>query len=591
MMRLSIFVAIAIFLGEGKLARAAQNDPAATIRQQYTDWLRAYEQKDLAGTMEIFAPDVISTFPGVADSDVNAMRQSYEKSFATIGPSRKWKPIDLEIGASGDLAYTLADWQLFEVAADGAANVGLTNRSIDVLKRHGTNWKIIRSFTIQKDGREVKSSCAMTLPKVSSDAFTNGAREVWQTLMRWRDSYNGRDLAGTLAPYDSSINGMYAGNQLDTFASLRESYTRSFAATDRQRSIDFKPEEILASGNLAFVRDHWTSTIRTPAGESRRQSRGIEIWHRNDKGEWKLLHYLSYLVCNYTANEPSIVAEGIISTPQDEFGGSLSPDRETIYFDRSVPPHYLYTMWESHLIGDKWQRPELLPFSGQYRDSDPVLSPDGSKLLFVSDRPVDGQDRHHYEIWMCEREGDRWSEPKNLGPVINTHSQYFASMASNGNLYFTATVGEDDSEIDVFASKFVDGKYTTPVNLGPQINGKGIVNIEAFVSPDEKFLLIGAFGRPDSVGSSDIYVSYNQNGKWSAPMPVSAINTPAREYSPRLTPDGKRLIFTSERGMATEKHGNPWTMAEFETKSRSLWNGLGNIYSVSIEVLPKPPPE
>ncbi|PYJ51435.1 MAG: hypothetical protein DME87_03435 [Verrucomicrobia bacterium] len=71
---------------------------------------------------------------------------------------------------------------------------------------------------------------------------------------------------------------------------------------------------------------------------------------------------------------------------------------------------------------------------------------------------------------------------------------------------------------------------------------------------------------------------------------MSAINTPAREYSPRLSPDGKRLIFTSERGMATEKLDSPWTMAEFETKSRSIWNGLGNIYSVSIEVLPKPPP-
>src|SRR5207237_5574330 len=122
MLRLWIFMALAIVCGERKLVRAAQNDPAATIRQQYTDWLRAYEQKDLAGTMEIFAPDCISTLPGAADSDVNAMRQSYEKSFATVGPSRKWKPIDLEIGASGDLAYTLADWQLFEVAADGAAN-------------------------------------------------------------------------------------------------------------------------------------------------------------------------------------------------------------------------------------------------------------------------------------------------------------------------------------------------------------------------------------------------------------------------------------------------------------------------------------
>ena len=301
---------------------------------------------------------------------------------------------------------------------------------------------------------------------------------------------------------------------------------------------------------------------------------------------------LGFLVASSAQNQnettPVIIGEGIISTSQDEFGGSLSRDGKTIYFDRSVPPHYLYTMWESHLVGDKWQAPKLLPFSGQYRDSDPVLSPDGKKLLFVSDRPVNGVDRHHYEIWMCQREGEKWSEPKNLGPVVNTHSQYFASMASNGNLYFSATIGDNDSEIDVFVSKFVNEKYATPINLGPAINGKDIVNIEAFISPDEKFLLIGAFSRPDSVGSSDIYVSYNQNGNWSAPLPVTAINTPAREYSPRLTPDGKRLVFTSERGMGTEQRTKPWTMTEFEQKSRSIWNGLGNIYSVSIEVLPKP---
>jgi Tol biopolymer transport system component len=94
--------------------------------------------------------------------------------------------------------------------------------------------------------------------------------------------------------------------------------------------------------------------------------------------------------------------------------------------------------------------------------------------------------------------------------------------------------------------------------------------------------------RPDSAGSSDIYVSYNQNGNWSAPLAVTAINTPAREYSPRLTPDGKRLVFTSERGMGTEQRAKPWTMTEFEQKSRSIWNGLGNIYTVPIEVLPKP---
>src|SRR5438477_12575965 len=79
-------------------------------------------------------------------------------------------------------------------------------------------------------------------------------------------------------------------------------------------------------------------------------------------------------------------------------------------------------------------------------------------------------------------------------------------MASSGTLYFSGTIAHDESGIDIFVCEFVYGKYTTPKNLGPAINVKGIVNIEAFVSPDEKFLLIGAFNRPDSVGSSDIYV-------------------------------------------------------------------------------------
>ena len=67
----------------------------------------------------------------------------------------------------------------------------------------------------------------------------------------------------------------------------------------------------------------------------------------------------------------------------------------------------------------------------------------------------------------------------------------------------------------------------------------------------------------------------------------SARSRRRREYSPRLTPDGKRLIFTSERGMATVRRDKPWTMPEFETQSRSVLNGYGNIYSIPIDVLPK----
>src|SRR5437667_4990522 len=88
-----------------------QDDAVTTIRRQYADWQRAYEKKDLPATMEIFAPDAISTFGGAPDSDVTAIRRSYEQSFTKTGPVRRWKPVDLEIGASVDLAYALADWQ------------------------------------------------------------------------------------------------------------------------------------------------------------------------------------------------------------------------------------------------------------------------------------------------------------------------------------------------------------------------------------------------------------------------------------------------------------------------------------------------
>ena len=85
---------------------------------------------------------------------------------------------------------------------------------------------------------------------------------------------------------------------------------------------------------------------------------------------------------------PEMIGEGVISTPDDEFGGTPAPDGKTLYFDKTVPAHYLYVLCESKLVNGKWSKPEVLPFSGEWRDSDPVLSPDGETMFFASDRPV-----------------------------------------------------------------------------------------------------------------------------------------------------------------------------------------------------------
>jgi Tol biopolymer transport system component len=283
------------------------------------------------------------------------------------------------------------------------------------------------------------------------------------------------------------------------------------------------------------------------------------------------------------APKPELIGEGTISTVDDEFGGSLSPDGTSLYYDITVPPHYLYVMCESRLINGRWQKPEVLPFSGLYRDSDPVLTPDGHTLLYASDRPRNGAESHNFYIWAADRTAAGWGEPRLLGGAVNSDgSQVFASMARNGNLYFTSD--RNQGRFDIYRSRLVDGKYETAEDLGPNINGEGIWSLEALIAPDESYLLIGSFGRQPSFGNSDLFISYNQNGVWSKPKNLGpVINTAAREYSPRISPDGKWLIFTSERGMQTEHRDQTLTSEEFSSKARSTFNGLGNIYRIPMD--------
>ncbi|HEY6184679.1 MAG TPA: hypothetical protein VIW67_20710, partial [Terriglobales bacterium] len=59
-----------------------------------------------------------------------------------------------------------------------------------------------------------------------------------------------------------------------------------------------------------------------------------------------------------------------------------------------------------------------------------------------------------------------WGEPRSLDGSVNSEgSQVFASMATNGNLYFTSD--RKNGEFDIYRSKLVDGKYQAAEDLGP----------------------------------------------------------------------------------------------------------------------------
>jgi hypothetical protein len=123
-------------------------------------------------------------------------------------------------------------------------------------------------------------------------------------------------------------------------------------------------------------------------------------------------------------------------------------------------------------------------------------------------------------------------------------------------------------------------------------NVAGSAELSAVVDPAERFLVVAVVGREDALHSSegiyqrtDLYVRERRGGAWSAlrhlPAPISSA---AEDTSPALSPDGKSLLFTSERGGLTE-HGPRLSFSALEGILHGPGNGLGDIYSVDITAL------
>src|SRR5689334_3694092 len=112
------------------------------------------------------------------------------------------------------------------------------------------------------------------------------------------------------------------------------------------------------------------------------------------------------------AAQPIVLfAPGEISTGDFELNSTFMPDERTVYYTKRSPKAQYWAIVESHLVGGKWSAPVVASFSGQYNDFDPFVSPDGNRLYYSSNRPVNGTPKTDFDIWYVERTAGGWSEP------------------------------------------------------------------------------------------------------------------------------------------------------------------------------------
>ena len=122
--------------------------------------------------------------------------------------------------------------------------------------------------------------------------------------------------------------------------------------------------------------------------------------------------------------------------------------------------------------GKSWGNVRELPFnSDDYSCGHPALSPDDTKMYFVSDMPggYGGTD-----IYVVEYREGTWSSPVNLGREINTEgNEMFPYMDENGNMYFSSDGHEGLGGLDVFYVEMRDGIPLSNIqNLGAPINSE-----------------------------------------------------------------------------------------------------------------------
>ena len=282
--------------------------------------------------------------------------------------------------------------------------------------------------------------------------------------------------------------------------------------------------------------------------------------------------------------EPKLFAENIISTPFDEFGLAFTADGRSAFFNRSVPRHNLYFICTSTFRDGRWSEPTVAPFSGRYWDFDAVLSPDGSRMVFSSDRPVPGRTKadQDFDLWMIEKIGPGWSEPRHLDDTVNSpEDEPFASIAANGTLYFVSGREGGRAHLAIYRSKLENGHYGPPEKLKGPVNEPENWSLEVLVAPDESYLLLVPYGREDGFGGFDIYSSEQKDGQWTSPRNLGPkVNSAQRDYSPRFSPDGRYLFWTSERGF-----DNPANYREFVAQSHRVLNGWGNIYQIDLSAI------
>jgi len=205
------------------------------------------------------------------------------------------------------------------------------------------------------------------------------------------------------------------------------------------------------------------------------------------------------------------------------------------------------------------------PFNDEKSNFNPLISADGKSFAYMVSLKF-------YNAAMFSRlVNGKWTTPINITPDLQSDGDFYIScLSADGKLLFLSK--DDNFNSDIYVSSFNGIGWSKTTKLNKNINTK-YWESHGFLS-DDGDQLIFASDRPGGFGGLDLYISHKVNGDWGPAVNLGPeINTQFNEDRPFLINNGKTIFFSSQ---GHENIGG-YDIFRSDMQSNGLWSKPKNL--------------
>lgn len=249
----------------------------------------------------------------------------------------------------------------------------------------------------------------------------------------------------------------------------------------------------------------------------------------------------------------------IVNSRYDEIQPVFHPNGRELYFTRAFDSTNVGgkkdqgDIWKSELNEDgSWSAPKNLgsPVNNKFFNAVAGFSPDGKVMFLHGHYPTDGKPPRSqglsYSVW----KGSGWTFPKKVEVeyFMNRSAHQSGTVSADGKILLLAmdSYGSHGAE-DIYVSFFDGNKFSQPKNLGATINTK-LQEMTPTLAPDNKTLFFSSNGHPGK-GGRDIFKSTRLDDswtEWTTPESLgSEVNSDGVELSFIIAHDMKWGLYTT----------------------------------------------